>query len=69
MRITESVQLQINQKYTHTVVTYLIDDPLDEVKLSLQRGIQQEGQRVELHPEAVARALRVWLLQVGALVL
>lgn len=50
-------------------MTYLVDDPLDEVKLSLQRGVQQESQRVELHPEAVTSALRVWLLQVCALLL
>lgn len=41
---------------------YLIDDSLDQVKLSLQRGIQQEGQGVELHSEIVASAFRVWLL-------
>lgn len=49
------------------ILTYLIDNSLDQVKLSLQGGIQQEGQRVELHPEAVASAVRIWLLQVGTL--
>ena len=50
-------------------MTYLIDNPLDEVKLPLQRGVQQQSQRVELHPEAVARPLRVRLLQVRTLLL
>lgn len=41
---------------------YLINDSLDQVKLSLQRGVQQESQRIELHSETVASAVRVWLL-------
>lgn len=49
--------------------TYFIDDSLDKIKLSLQRGIQQQGQWVELDPEAVTRALRLWFLQVGAFLL
>lgn len=49
--------------------SYLVDDPLDQVELPLQRGVQQQGQRVELDPEAVADALRVDLLQVGAFLL
>lgn len=47
--------------------THLVDDPLDQVKFALQRCVQQESQRVELNPEAVAGALGLWLLQVCAL--
>lgn len=53
---------QTVNKETEMSTLHLIDDSLDQVKLSLQRGIQQEGQRVELHSETVASAVRVWLL-------
>lgn len=39
-------------------VTHVVDDPLDEVVLALQRRVQQQGQRVELHPHAVVDPLR-----------
>lgn len=39
-------------------VTHIVDDPLDEVILALQRRVQQQGQRVELDPHAVVDPLR-----------
>lgn len=48
-------------------MSYFIDDSLDQVKLSLQRRIQQQSQRVELHSHAVVDAFRVGLSQVGPL--
>lgn len=48
---------------------YLIDDPLHQVKLPLQGGVQEQRQGVEADPQATARALRVGLLQVGPLAL
>lgn len=39
-------------------VTHVVDDPLDEVVLALQRRVQQQRQRVELDPDAVVDHLR-----------
>lgn len=36
----------------------LIDNSLDQVELSLQRRVQQQSQRIELHPHAVVDAFR-----------
>lgn len=48
-------------------MSYFIDDSLDQVELSLQRRVQQQSQRVELHSHAVIDALRAQLAQVGPL--
>lgn len=48
-------------------MSYFIDDSLDEVKLSLQRGVQQQSQWVEFHSHAVIDAFRARLAQVGPL--
>lgn len=48
-------------------MSYFIDDSLDQVKLSLQRRVEQQSQRVELHSHAVINALRAGLTQVGPL--
>lgn len=45
----------------------LIDDPLDQVKFSFQRRVQQQSQRVEFHSHAVIDAFRADLTQVGPL--
>lgn len=47
--------------------SYLIDDSLDQVKLSLQRRVQQQSQWVEFHSHAVINPLRAGLTQVGPL--
>lgn len=47
--------------------SYFVDDSLDQVKLSLQRRVQQQSQRVELHPHAVIDAFRARFAQVGPL--
>ncbi|KAF3842063.1 hypothetical protein F7725_024014 [Dissostichus mawsoni] len=49
-------------------MSYFIDDPLDQVELSLQRRVQQQSQRVELHSHAVIDAFRAKLAQGGLLV-
>lgn len=49
------------------LVSYLIDDSLDQVKFSLQRRVQQQSQWVELHPHAVVNAFRSKFTQVGPL--
>ena len=48
---------------------HLVDDPLHQVELPLQRRVQEQRQRVEADPQAVPRPLRVGLLQVGPLAL
>lgn len=48
-------------------MSYFIDDSLDQVKLSFQRRVQQQSQRVELYSHAVVNAFRVGLSQVGPL--
>ena len=48
---------------------HLVNDSLHQVKLSLQRGVQQQGEGVELDTLAGARPLRVGLPQVTALLL
>lgn len=48
---------------------HLIDDPLHQVKLSLQRGVEKKSQRVEFDPHAVIDALRSNLPQVCPLAL
>lgn len=42
-------------------MSYFIDDSLDEVKLSLQRRVQQQSQWVELHSHAVIDTFRASL--------
>lgn len=46
---------------------YLIYNPLHQIKLPLQRRVQQQSQRVKLHSQTVAGSLRRRLLQVGSL--
>lgn len=48
-------------------MSYFIDDSLDQVKLSLQRRVQQQSQWVELHSHAVIDAFRARFAQVGSL--
>lgn len=48
-------------------MSYFIDDSLDEVKLSFQRGVQQQSQWVEFYSHAVIDAFRPRLTQVGPL--
>lgn len=46
---------------------YLINNPLHQIKLALQRCIQKQCKRIELDPQAMTCPLRAGLLQVGAL--
>lgn len=46
-------------------LAHLVDDPLHQVELPLQGGVQKQRQGVEPDPQPVPRALRVRLLQVG----
>lgn len=48
-------------------MSYFIDDSLDQVKLSLQRRVQQQSQWVEFHSHAVIDPFRASLAQVGPL--
>jgi len=48
-------------------MSYLIYDSLDQVKLPLQRRVQQQSQRVELHPHTVIDAFRASFAQIGPL--
>lgn len=49
------------------LASYFIDDSLDQVEFSLQRGVQQQSQGVELHPHAVVDAFGSRFTQVGSL--
>lgn len=53
--------------FSKETTSYFIDDSLDQVKFSLQRGVQQQRQGVELHPHAVIDAFRSRFTQVGPL--
>lgn len=48
---------------------YLVDNPLHQIKLALQRCIQKQCKRIELDPQAMTCPLRARLLQIGALYL
>ena len=48
---------------------HLIDNPLHQVELSLQRGVEEKRQGVEFDPHAVTDALRSKLPQVCPLAL
>lgn len=63
------MQIHNQSVNAHANIANLIDDPLDEIKLSFQGGVQQESQRVELHSEPMAGAFGVWLLEIGAFLL
>ena len=49
--------------------THVKDDPLDEVVLALQRTVQQQSQRVELHPHRVIDPLGAGFTEDGPLTL
>lgn len=48
-------------------MSYFIDDSLDQVKLSLQRRVQQQSQWVELHSHTVIDAFGARFAQVSPL--
>ena len=59
--------IRYSLQYLYIQKCYLVDDPLDQIKLSLQRGVQEQGQGVKLHPHAVVDPLGAGLTQVGPL--